>query len=266
VRLLVTGGAGYLGSEVCRLALERGWDVLATQHESPAPYGRAVRVDVRDEEAVERLCLRQGPDAVVHTAYVQHGPAMESTIIRGSNAVSGAAHRCGARLILLSTDLVFDGRHGAPYGEDADPRPVSSYGAAKLEAERLVVRAHQDALVVRTSLLYGKKDPGPQERLALRDDVVFFTDEIRCPTRVAELGDALLELALADVQGVLHVAAPQAVSRYELARRLRVAAGADPDEVRGAPSPGGERPANVALDSSRASRILGLRLSALPGA
>ncbi len=264
MKLLVTGGAGYLGAELCRLAVERGWDVLATQLETSPPYGRPVRLDVREDDAVERLCLRHGPDAIVHTAYVQHGPAMESTIVRGSCNIARAAHRCRARLIHLSTDLVFDGEHGAPYGEDADPRPVSAYGAAKLEAERLVGRVDPEALVVRTSLLYGKAEPGPQERLALRDDVVFFTDEIRCPTRVGQLADALLELALVDVDGVLHLAAPAAVSRYELARRLRAAQGLDPGAVRGAPSPRAGRARNVALDSSRATSLSGTELSPLP--
>ena len=89
------------------------------------------------------------------------------TIVQGSAAVAAAAHRSGARLVHLSTDLVFDGEQGAPYEEDADPRPVSAYGAAKLEAERIVARAHPEALLVRTSLLYGT--PGRQEALALTD-------------------------------------------------------------------------------------------------
>jgi dTDP-4-dehydrorhamnose reductase len=124
--------------------------------------------------------------------------------------------------------------------------------------------ADPDALVVRTSLLYGKTEPGPQESLAQRDDVVFFTDEIRCPTRVGELAEALLELALLDVPGILHLAAPEAVSRYELARRLRGAQGLDPDGVRGAPSPRDGRARNVALDSSRAAGLLRTRLGRLP--
>ena len=87
-------------------------------------------------------------------------------------------------------------------------------------------------------VLYGKPEPGPQERLAF-SDVDFYVDEIRCPTLVGELAAALLELARLDVSGPLHVAAPDAVSRYELARRLRAAHGLDPDTVRGAPSPSG---------------------------
>jgi len=265
VKLLVTGGAGYLGSEMCRQAVERGWAVLAAQLETPPPFGSPLRLDVRDEESVRRVLMRHGPDAVVHTAYVSRGPAMESTIVRGSSAVAGAARRCGARLVHLSSDLVFDGEYGAPYAEDADPRPVMGYGAAKLEAERAVVRVHPEALVVRTSLLYGKPEPGPQELLAFRDDLDFFTDEIRCPTRVDDLAWALLELAGDGTAGVLHLAAPDAVSRYELARRLRTAHGFDPSSIRGVPSPRIGRARNVALDSSRAAGILGRPLRGIVG-
>ena len=261
MKLLVTGSAGYLGSEVCRLAHERGDEVLAGAFARTPPYGRAVRLDVRDAEAVERVLMRHGPDAVVHTAYVQSGPALGDTVVRGSRAVAAAAHRAGARLVHLSTDLVFDGEQGAPYGEDAEPRPVGDYGAAKLEAEHLVAQADPGAVLVRTSLLYGK--PGPQEALALRDGVELYTDEIRCPTRVDELAAALLELAETDLSGLLHVAGPDAVSRYQLGRLLRAAAGLVPDGVRGAPSPRAGRARNVALDSSRAAGALRTRLAGI---
>jgi dTDP-4-dehydrorhamnose reductase len=258
LKLLVTGGAGYLGSELCRQASEHGYEVLATQFRSPPPWGQPLQLDVRDAEAVERVLMRHGPDAVVHTAYVQSGPLLEATVVRGSRAVAVAAHRAGARLVQLSTDLVFDGEQGAPYTEASEPRPVGDYGAAKLEAERLVAEAHPQALIVRTSLLYGK--PGPQEALALRDGVELYTDEIRCPTRVDDLAAALLELAATDLTGLLHVAAPDAVSRYELGRLLRVAAGADPDGIRGALSPRAGRARNVALDSSKAAGLLSTSL------
>lgn len=261
MKLLVTGGGGYLGSELCRLAVERGHEVLATQFGSVPQHGQPLRLDVRDAEAVDRVLQRHGPDVVVHTAYVQAGAGLDATVVRGSRAVAAAAHRAGARLVHLSTDLVFDGEQGAPYAEDAEPRPIGDYGAAKLEAERLVSRAHPQALIVRTSLLYGK--PGPQEALAERDGVELYTDEIRCPTRVDELATALLELVDTDFSGPLHVAAPEPLSRYEFARRLRTAAGADPDGVRGALSPRSGRPRNVALDSSKAAGLLKTRLSGI---
>ncbi len=238
--LLVTGGAGYLGSELRRQAPA----ALVTWHRTPVPSG--VRLDVRDEHAVMRCFLKHGPDAVIHTAYAM-GDA--ETIVRGSANVALAADRVGARLIQLSTDLVFDGEQGAPYREDDEPRPVMEYGQAKLEAEELVAHAHAEALIVRTSLLYGPPD-GPQEALARRDDVEFFTDEIRSPIRVAVLAAALLELAGREESGILHVAGPEAVSRADFAARLRGG------PVAGARSPRVGRARNVALDSSRARSLL----------
>jgi dTDP-4-dehydrorhamnose reductase len=256
VRLLVTGGAGYLGSEVARQAVAAGHDVLATQLAHTPPHGRAVRLDLRDADAVRGALLEHGPDVVVHTAYRQADAFLEGDVVRASRNVALTAHRVGARLVNLSTDLVFDGEHGAPYREEDEPRPVSAYGRAKLEAERLVAVVHREALTVRTSLLYGKSEPGPQELLAAQEDATFYVDEIRCPTVVGELAAALLELAGSDLAGVLHVAGPTAVSRLELARFLGAV---DPH---GAPAPPG-RARNVALDSSRAASRLTAPLSGI---
>src|SRR5690348_1846051 len=145
-----------------------------------------------------RYLLKHGPDAIIHTAY-RMGDA--ATNVRGAHNVALAAHRVGARLIHLSTDLVFDGEHGAPYTEEDEPRPVLEYGQQKLEAEQLVAGVHPEAAVVRTSLLYGPPD-GPQEELSRRDDVEFHDDEIRSPLPVARLAAALLELAQLDFSGV----------------------------------------------------------------
>src|SRR6476659_86661 len=66
VRLLITGGSGYLGGELVRRAPAAGWDATGTRFASP---GDGPVLDVRHADAVERLVGALGPAAVVHTAY-----------------------------------------------------------------------------------------------------------------------------------------------------------------------------------------------------
>jgi dTDP-4-dehydrorhamnose reductase len=248
-RLLVTGGCGYLGRELVARAPARGFDVRATWFERP-PVGGAdwVRVDVRDPEAVASAL--EGVDAVVHTAYRQGAGEWEANV-DGSRVVAGASGR--RRLVHLSTDLVFRGDRGR-YREEDDADPVNSYGRSKAEAERLVAALRPDATLVRTSLLYGGAEPGPQERLA-REHHRFFVDELRSPVQVGDLAEAILELLALDVPGPLHLAGADDVSRFDFAVLL----GADPARLeRATTTP--DRARDVTLDSTRARTLLGTRL------
>jgi dTDP-4-dehydrorhamnose reductase len=248
-RLLVTGGCGYLGRELVRLAPAQGFDVRATWWQSePREAADWVRADVRDADALREAA--SGCTAVVHTAYVQGEGAWEVNA-DGSLAVAEAAR--DARLVHLSTDLVFDGRRGR-YREEDEPAPVNAYGRSKAEAEVRVARAHPEATLVRTSLLYGGAEPGPQERLA-REHVRFFVDELRSPVHVVDLAHALLELVGLDVAGPLHLGGADDVSRFDFALLL----GADPERLERANTTA-DRPADVTLDSSRAAGLLDTRL------
>ena len=265
--MLVTGGAGYLGRAVVDAGVHRGLDVVATWHRTapPALEARWEQLDVRDPDALARLVRDMRADLVVHTAYVPSGPDLWAVSAALPGRLAEVAAGDGARLVHLSTDVVFDGEKDGPYTEDDESNPVTDYGRAKAESERLVLAADPAALVVRTSLLYGGDEPGPQERLVADaldgGDVTFFTDELRCPVRVGDLAEALLDLAPLDVAGPLHVAGAETVSRAEFARRLAVAAGRDPAVLRTGPGPRTGRPPNCALDCTRAFALLGRNLA-----
>lgn len=251
MRLLVTGGrTGYLGRHVVAAAGDH--DVVAVG---------SADCDVRDRAAVDALLEAHRPDAVVHTAYVQSDHAVTAT---GAAHVAQATARVGARLVLVSSDVVFGGRP-VPYDESAPPHPVSAYGEAKVEAEEAALGAGPDVVVARTSLILGdgrSKHEQLFRSLALGGDGALFEDERRCPVHVADLAAALVELAGNDVRGLLHLGGPDATSRLELGRLVARREGLDPDALRAGrradlPDPG---PVDVRLDSTLASTVLGTRL------
>ncbi len=138
---------------------------------------------------------------------------------------------------------------------------------AKAAAEQLVSQHAPQALIVRTSLIYGGATPGVHEQLVLdaadgRSAITFFRDELRCPVVVDDLAGALLELATSTRDGVLHIAGTDVVSRYEFARLVAAAKGRSPDQIRSGFSAesGLQRPRNCALDCRRASGLLRTRL------
>ena len=246
MRLLITGGTGYLGSELAVQARGAGWQV-------EAPGSR--QLDVRDERALDRALAQLRPDALVNCAYRQDTPDTWQVNAEGAGVVARAAAACGVRLVHVATDVVFDGARGS-YREDDATSPINEYGRSKEAGERAVADAYADALIARTSLIYGGRTPSKHEVAARESRFTFFVDELRCPTQVGDLGAALLELIPLDLSGLLHVAGADAVSRCDFARLV---AG---DGVRCGTSraAGVVRPLDCTLDSSRARSLLRTRL------
>lgn len=277
---MITGGSGYLGAELVHQAAQQGRDVAATYYTQRAmsatesasgttPPGSITwhHLDVRDQRDTADSINRVRPAVIIHTAYRQDGPDLHAITALGAEHVAHAAQSIGARLIHLSSDVIFDGEADRPYTETDPPTPISAYGAAKAESERLVAQACPGALIVRTSLIYGGAQVSKHEQLALdaadgKADIAFFTDEIRCPIVVADLARALLELADLDLGGVLHVAGADAVSRYQFACLVAAAHGRTIARLRAASSlaSGLRRPRNCRLAIQYAGQILQTQL------
>src|SRR5579884_88847 len=274
-RLLVTGGSGFVG----RRLLERagpGWERAATYLRAASPVDGVVwqRLDLRDGAAVDACLAAARPDVVIHTAYDKADA--EAVIARGTAHLTAAAARVGARVLLISTDLVFDGRRGR-YREEDPPTPLDAYGTAKVAAERVVQAA--GGLVARTSLVYRVHPPDRGNEallvapLARGETPCLFVDEYRCPIHVDDLADALLELAAWPTAawaalpggGILHVARPERLDSYTFGTRLAPYLGIDPCRLRTGTlaASGLVRAADCSLDTSRARAALRTRLRPL---
>jgi dTDP-4-dehydrorhamnose reductase len=263
-RLLITGGSGFLGAHLVQAAQD--WKVHATHFSRPLPpaRGAAVPLDLRDPDAVRALVRDLRPAAIIHTACSNRDPDNVSAIAPAARHLATAAREFGLRLVHVSTDLVFDGEH-APYADDSPPAPITDYGRAKAEAERVVAELDPAAAIVRPSLIWGL-DPLDRQTGWLVDGlrrgerVTLFTDEFRCPVHVHDLCAALLELAARPgVSGPVNLGGPQPLNRWDFGMKLLAALDLDPGStvVRGTVQGSGlVRARNLTLISARARQLL----------
>jgi dTDP-4-dehydrorhamnose reductase len=203
-------------------------------------------LDVTDAGAVERAIGQAKPDLVIHaaaltdTSLCEEDPALAMRVNgQGSLHVAEACRRAGAAMVYVSTNEVFDGARGEPYGESDEPRPVNAYGRSKLEGERLVRATLPRCYVVRTAWLYAEgSDNFPAKVLRLAEgrpassagkrELSMVTDEVATPTWARDLAQAIISLVAQPAYGIYHLTNAGWCSRYEWAAEvLRLAGRAD---------------------------------------
>ena len=268
----MVGGSGYLGRRVVVQAREE-WEVTATSYSQQVhdPGADWHELDIRQEDRVLALAERVRPKVILNTAACNPGAKGDFAEVNteGAAHVARAAAAVGAHLIHMSSDVIFDGEKGS-YSEDDLPSPLTPYAISKVGAEEEVIASEARAVIVRTSLIYGwhpfidRHTRWVVDDLAAGKPVHLFTDELRSPIWVESLAAAVLELAVLDYAGVLHVAGAQSISRYDFGVSLLSFHGLGYDKIVRASirKRGLVRPLDCTLDCSRAKELLS---TPLPG-
>lgn len=225
-KVLITGASGFLGTKLYDLYVSKA-DVVGTYLDHSREG--LVPLDVTNASDVHDFITNLHPDIVIHTVALsdpdiceQKKDDAERINYIGTKNVVEACRDVGARLDYVSTVYVFDGEKGH-YSEDDAPHPINWYGETKLRAEKEVMTLPHWG-IYRFDKLYGynglNKPNDLLSKIIAGKPFEVNSDQIRQPLLVDDVGKAMQTMQDLEISGILHLAGPDNISKYELTLRL----------------------------------------------
>lgn len=233
MKVFISGASGLVGGNCLKHFSEMGWEVVGSYF-SYKTEG-TVFYDTLNPQHPENFDVAGfAPDVIVHCGALTHvdycethpEESYEKTVQSTINLVK-LAQDIKSRMVYISTDYVFDGEDG-PYTEDAPVHPISVYAAHKLEAEQLVLKELQDALVLRVTNVYGDEVRGKnfvariveqcvnKQKLTLKLPY----DQYASPANAWDIARAMFVLLRDGKHGIYHIGSTDYLNRVELALRV----------------------------------------------
>jgi len=221
--VLVTGASGLLGLNLALTAAQSGYHVTgwSGRHALVQTPFEAEQVDLTELEGLPARIAALAPDVIIHCAALAnidqaelHPRLAEKLNAQVPGVIAQAARACGAQLVHISTDAVFDGSRG-DYRETDAPNPINTYARTKLAGEAAVAAAYPQALVARVNF-YGWSASGQRSlaeffytHLRAEQTVNGFTDVFFSPLYVKHLAQLLLLMVEKSLSGLYHVFSPK---------------------------------------------------------
>jgi dTDP-4-dehydrorhamnose reductase len=272
-RVLLVGGSGMLGSNI--VVSNSAFELYPTYLRNRIAHPKALRLDISDRDSVLKRVKAIQPEVIVHAAGMtkptacEKEPALAHRVnVEGTAYLVEAARGVGARLIFLSSDLVFDGS-AERYDEGSPTSPLSVYGSNKVEGEELVRTGSDDFVIVRTTVMYGwssryTESMGEWVLRGLQEgqELTMYQDQYRQFILINDLVAAIFELIEKESPSneTILVAGPELISRYEFAQRLAQTFGLPEANIRSISFDSVPQAAftskRLRLDTNKASRIL----------
>jgi dTDP-4-dehydrorhamnose reductase len=217
VKLWIIGCQGMLGSSLLECCIKKGIEAVGTTR---------AQADVTDIGLLMSKAKEIQPTHIVNCAAFTDVDGAEKTPeaafainAQGAANIALTAKSCGARLIHISTDYVFDGKGKSPYREEDTCNPMNVYGRSKWEGEKKVLEILSSACILRTSWIFGLKGKNfissVFKWLKDKEELLVVQDQCGKPTYCEDLSLAILNLL--NYEGIVHFANEKARSRYEIA-------------------------------------------------
>src|SRR5215472_17756366 len=271
MRVLILGATGMLGTDLLdewqnnRHQDQAGDTVLAAGSKD---------ADIRDASQVDRLIERTRPDWIILcAAYTdvdgcERNPDLAFAVNRtGVENVGRAAEKIAARVFLVSTDYVFDGKGTRPYETSDAVAPINVYGASKAAGEEALRRSCSLWCIGRTSWLFGVHGPSfPEKILKAADskpELSVVNDQIGSPTYTRDLAAAIRGLVGKEARGTVHINNEGVCSWYDFAREILAESGRASVPVRPISTDQSARPArrpNYSVLSPASLHAYGIRM------
>ena len=249
-------------------------EIHSIYHRHAPSAGIPVALDLTDFDMLDRTVKDIRPDAILHTAALTDVDLCErekelamKVNYEATVRLASLAKECGAFMVYISTDYVFDGNKGL-YKEDDAPNPMNQYGYSKLKGEEATKQIAEQSCIVRASVIYGSRPSGGKvnfalwliEKLRKNERVDVLGDQHVSPTLSSGLAETLGEVIQRRLTGIYHLSGATRVSRYEFAQRLCDVFGLDSSLLNPARMKDmnwiARRPMDSSLDVSKAMRTL----------
>jgi dTDP-4-dehydrorhamnose reductase len=272
MRVLVLGAAGMLGTDLLDEWNKLTPDTNAAHDDLIA--ADSAEADLRDATEVDQLIQKSRPDWVVSCAAYTDVDGCEknrelafAVNATGVENVARSAEKIGARVFLVSTDYVFDGKGTRPYETDEPVAPINIYGASKAAGEEALRKNSSAWCIGRTSWLFGVHGRSFPEKILkaaqTRPELSVVNDQIGSPTYTRDLAGAIRDLVRKDVRGTVHINNGGICSWFDFAKEILAQSGRGSIQVHPITTDQSARPArrpNYSVMSPASLHVYGIRL------
>ena len=280
--VLVTGGAGFIGSHIVDLLLEKGYNVISLDNLSTGnnlnDKVKFYKVDIRDSDSLKKVFDENKIDFIIHTAaQISVSRSVREPLLDEEINIKGILNLLGLAKEYKIKKFVFSSSGGVMYGqtnifptpETVCPEPLSPYGIAKLASERYIIFYNKEFNLNYTILRYGNVFGPRQDPNGEAGVVAIFTKRMLKDMPLTINGDGkyirdyvyVKDVALADVlalnkgdKEIINIGTTKGTDVNELFDKLKELTNYKKEPIHGPPRPGDLR--KSILDNSKAKQVL----------